>query len=174
MQNLSKSRRFGTQASLREQQASKGKVRSRWGSCLLLLHLSPLAGNKQSFSTDRYMLNHCYLCFQINQITDYSSLELTLSLSSILAKVSQFHTLCTGEYVRDFTFNCKESVSAHKSQNTGCTNHFSTCVVVSEHISKQRKALLKHVRCFSAREKQQFRGLRWAVEGSPCPTGCGV
>lgn len=78
----------------------KGKVRSSWGSCLLLLHLTatpppPPAGNKQSFSTDRYMLNHCYLCSQTNQIMDYSSLELTLSLSSIFAKVSQFHTFHT-------------------------------------------------------------------------------
>ncbi len=38
------------------------------------------------------MLNHCYLCSQTNQITDYSSLVLTLNLSSIFAKVSQFHT----------------------------------------------------------------------------------
>ena len=72
----------------------KGKVRSRWSSCLLLLHRNPLSltGNKQSFSTDRYMLNHCYLCTETSQIMDYSSLVLTFGLSSICASVGQSHT----------------------------------------------------------------------------------
>lgn len=39
-----------------------------------------LPGNKQSFRPDRYMLKHCYLCSQTNQIMDYSSLVLTSCL----------------------------------------------------------------------------------------------
>lgn len=118
----------------------RGKVRSRWGSCLLLLHLAPLAGNKQSFSTDRYMQNHCYLCSQINQIMDYSSLELTLSLSSIFAKVSQFHTLLyTWVYVKEILLSTAKRVSAHKRENTGCTDNSYVCVVTSEHYGKQWK-----------------------------------
>lgn len=70
----------------------KGKVQLKQLLAISPPHPPLSAGNKQSFNTDRYMLNQCYLSSQTNQIMDYSSLVLTLSLSNIFAKVSQFHT----------------------------------------------------------------------------------
>lgn len=114
-----------------------------------------LTGNKQSFSTDRYMLNCCYLCSETNQIMDYSSLALTLGLSSICASVGQSHTCqrVTGYFPkRDKTW-CNTGALLHTrdltpafnskaEQNQRCKDFLSKGGAAAEtwqHNSKQRK-----------------------------------
>lgn len=79
---------------------------------------------------------------------------------------------------RDFTFGKQQRVHHLTRAITSGVQTITLCADTSrtEKTEQQtkKKSLFKHVRCFSAHKKQQFRGLWWAVEGLVCPTGSGV
>lgn len=103
--NLSEGRCFGSRVSWREQQANrKGKVQLRQLLAITNTTIthppnpSHLAGNKQSFSTDRYMLNPCYLHSQTDQIVDYKQFKINLKPIRPLCQALSVSYLSEGRF----------------------------------------------------------------------------